>query len=92
LPDLDQTTGSALRNALNAAQQTGLRLDHFDPSVSQYLRAAQESSAHGYAVTFLAVAGIAVVGLVAVALLVRRPTDPGTTPSSASNPTVPVDD
>jgi EmrB/QacA subfamily drug resistance transporter len=72
MPDLTDQTGPALRSALEAAEQTGLRPATFDPSVSQYLSAAGEASTHGYVIAFLAVSGIALVGLGA-AWMVRRP-------------------
>jgi EmrB/QacA subfamily drug resistance transporter len=91
LPDLTDATSAALRDALLAAEQTGLKPDHFDPSVAQYLNATQDASAFGYGLTFLVVAAIALVGFVAVAMLVRRPAEAGATSSFASNPVVPVD-
>lgn len=72
LPDLTGQTDSALRSALLRAEATGLRPEHFDRSVAQYLDAANAASQRGYAVAFLVVTAITVVGLVAVAVLVRR--------------------
>ena len=63
----------ALRSALQAAEETGLRPAHFDPALVNYLFPAESAAEHGYAVAFLAVTAIALAGLVASALLVRKP-------------------
>jgi len=73
LGDLTAEQASQLRSALQGAEATGLRPDHFDENLKAYLRPAYEASRYGYTVTFLAVAAIAVLGLVATAWLVRRP-------------------
>ena len=65
-----------MRNDLEAAEQTGLNPDKFDPAVAAYLDTAQQASAVGYAATFLVTAAIAVVGLLVSAWLVRRPPVP----------------
>jgi hypothetical protein len=64
---------AALRNDIEAAEQTGLNPQQFDQALAAYLVPARQASALGYAVAFLAVTIIAVVGLVVVACLVRRP-------------------
>ena len=73
IPDLDSTSSAALRDALMAAEQTGLRPDHFDPTVAIYLDATRSASDFGYTVTFLAVSVLSLIAMVAVAALVRRP-------------------
>jgi EmrB/QacA subfamily drug resistance transporter len=73
LPDLTERTGGALRGALQGAEATGLRADLVDPALRRYLTVAREASDRGYAVTFVVVAVIALVGAVVVAWLVRRP-------------------
>ena len=73
LDDLTDTTASALRDQLQSAEQTGLRPDHFDRSLVQYLDYARSASRHGYTVVFLAVAAIALVGAVVTGWLVRKP-------------------
>ena len=83
LPDLTDRTGPALRSALVGAEATGLRPEHFDQRVVQYLDAAFAASERGYAVAFLAVTVIAIVGLVAVAVLVRRVDAPPTVRTEA---------
>ncbi|PVZ12111.1 MFS transporter [Actinomycetospora cinnamomea] len=86
LPPLTPDSGSELRDALEAAEQTGLRIDTFDPRVVSYLDAAERASDHGYMVAFLAVTVLALVGVVTSALLVRRPPDPATGVAEAEAP------
>jgi EmrB/QacA subfamily drug resistance transporter len=73
LPDLTDKQYQSLRSALEAAEQTGLHPNQFDPALRQYLRPAYLASERGYAVAFLAVSAISVVGAVATGLLVRKP-------------------
>ncbi len=73
LPPLTQETGSALRDELEAAEQTGLNPATFSPNVFDYLLVARSASDVGYTVTFLTTAAIALIGLVVVARLVRKP-------------------
>jgi MFS family permease len=73
LPDPSESTYVALRSALEAAEATGLRPEHFDPALVPLLLPAEKAAQHGYALTFLAVSAIALIGLAAVTLLVRRP-------------------
>ncbi|MDT7553704.1 MAG: hypothetical protein QOI16_2240 [Pseudonocardiales bacterium] len=80
IPPLDDQTGPLLRDALNAAEQVGLHPATFDPRVVGYLDSARVASDYGYSVTFLATTVLALVGLIASAVLVRKPVQP----SSAS--------
>jgi MFS family permease len=80
LKDLTAKSAIALRNALEAAEQTGLRPKHFDPALYDYLFPARAASQHGYAVAFVAASVIAVLGLIAVALLVRKVDEPDAAP------------
>lgn len=73
LPPLTAQTGAQLRDALTAAEQVGLHVDTFDPRVAEYIYAARAASDFGYSVTFLLTTALALVGLVATALLVRKP-------------------
>ena len=73
LKDLTSKTGAELRNALHAAEATGLNPHTFDRSVRVYLRVARSASDHGYSVTFVAVAIVAAAGAALVAWLVRAP-------------------
>ena len=73
LRDLTAAQYERLRAALQAAEQTGLRKSNFDPTLVNYLYPAKDAAQYGYAVAFVAVAVISLVGLVAVAWLVRKP-------------------
>ncbi len=75
LPDLTTATGDALRNAIGAAEATGLRPGAFDPKVKEYLGVAESASNHAFTVTFLVVAGLALLAAGLTAWLVRKPTD-----------------
>ncbi|GLZ44433.1 hypothetical protein Acsp06_06180 [Actinomycetospora sp. NBRC 106375] len=86
LPPLTAETGSELRDALADAQQTGLVPRTFDPRVAEYLDAARHASDQGYAVAFLAVTVLSVVGAVTSAWLVRRPPPPDTDVAAAEVP------
>lgn len=70
LPD---DTAERFRDSIQAAEQTGLNYSTFDPDLQRYLVPALHASDTGAAVTFLAMSGIAVLGLVVMAWLVRRP-------------------
>ena len=76
LADLTNSQYAALRNDIEAAEQTGLHPAQFDPALAAYLIPAREASAFGYAAAFLATTAIALVGLVVSAWLVRRPSVP----------------
>jgi hypothetical protein len=78
LPPLNDDTGLQLREALNPAEQVGLNPATFDPRVAAYLDSARSASDFGYSVTFLASSVLALIGLMATAVLVRKPTDPST--------------
>lgn len=71
--DLSDDRASQFRDSIQAAEQTGLNYDSFDPDLQKYLVPALHASDSGAAFTFLAMSGIAVVGLVLMAWLVRRP-------------------
>ena len=73
LADLSDAQYQALRNDLEAAEQTGLNPDHFDPALAAYLIPARSAASAGYATAFLVVTAIAVLGLLVSAWLVRRP-------------------
>jgi EmrB/QacA subfamily drug resistance transporter len=73
LPTLSSSKLVELRDAIDHAESTGLDPSTFDPSVHQYLFAAEHASNHGYSVTFAVVAVLALVAACLVAWLVRRP-------------------
>ncbi len=83
LPELDATTGAALKHSIQAAQATGLRIDHLEPAAVGYIYVARAASDHAYTVVFIAVAAIALVAACLVGWLVRKP-QPSSEPSSAS--------
>lgn len=73
-PAPDATAGQLIRlkDALQAAEQTGLRVNRFPADLVKYLLPARTASDHGYAVAFLAVSALALVALVVTAVMVRR--------------------
>jgi len=73
LKDLTGRQYTQLRDALQAAEQTGLSPHHFNQSFVPYLEPAYRASDRGYAAAFVAVAVIALAGMVLTALLVKRP-------------------
>jgi len=81
LQRLDETTSVALKDQIAAAESTGLNPAAFDPDLVKYLIPARDASDFGYSVTFLAVSVIALIGMAAVAMLVRKP------PIEAEGPT-----
>jgi MFS family permease len=73
LPDLTNKTEVALRNALEAAEATGLQPSSFDPEVKEYLRVAELASNHAFTVTFIVVAALALLAAGLTAWLVHKP-------------------
>jgi EmrB/QacA subfamily drug resistance transporter len=73
LKDLTARQYGQLRDALQAAEQTGLSPHHFSQSFIPYLEPAYRASDRGYAAAFVAVAVIAAAGVGVTARLVRRP-------------------
>jgi hypothetical protein len=73
LKDLTARQYEQLRDALQAAEQTGLSPHHFSQSFIPYLEPAGRASDRGYAAAFLAVTIIALAGMVLTAILVKRP-------------------
>jgi EmrB/QacA subfamily drug resistance transporter len=63
-----------LRDAFQAAEQTGLHPNSFPADLAKYLIPARTASDHGYAGAFLAVSAVALVALVVMAIMVRQPT------------------
>ena len=82
LPDLSDASYRALKAGIEAAETTGLRVEAFSVKLQAYLGIARDASEQAYLVTFLAVAGIAVLGSALVAWLVRKP------PRKADDPSV----
>ncbi len=65
--------GDQLRQALQAAEQTGLQPQHFDQSLVRFLVPAFNASKLAYGAVFLVVFVLAVIGLLSSARLVRQP-------------------
>ena len=70
---LNEHQGQELRQALQAAEQTGLQPHHFDQSLVRFLIPAFNASKLGYAAVFFSVAVMSVVGALSAWRLVRRP-------------------
>jgi EmrB/QacA subfamily drug resistance transporter len=83
LPDLTAAQTDRLRDALEAAEGTGLQPELFDDRMVEYLRVAGDASMVAYEVTFGAVTVLALVAFAAVLWLVRRPSPPSSAPPSA---------
>jgi EmrB/QacA subfamily drug resistance transporter len=75
LPDLTQQSGSALKNALDAAEASGLKYGSLSPGVKEYIVEARDASNYGYSVTFITVAVLATIAGGLVAWLVREPSE-----------------
>jgi EmrB/QacA subfamily drug resistance transporter len=71
--NLTPREGQQLKDALQAAEQTGLKPHHFDPSLAHFLKPAASASDRGYVAAYLAVTVVALIGMAVVAHLVRRP-------------------
>ncbi len=63
-----------MRDAIIAAEQTGLDPSTFPEELRQYLTLAYDAAVWGYGVAFLVAGLIAVAGLATSAILVRRVT------------------
>ncbi|MFE0751108.1 MFS transporter [Gordonia sp. NPDC058843] len=75
LPNLTTAQYEKLRADIEAAEQTGLRSDHFDPEFTDYLRSTLDAATSAHVLTFGMTVVVAVLGVVASALLVRRAVD-----------------
>lgn len=73
LPDLAGEVGQRLKDALIAAEATGLNPSTFPADVQPYLVVTRTASDRGYAVVFVVMGVIALLGLVVCARLVRQP-------------------
>jgi hypothetical protein len=72
-PDLDAETINKLKDVLIGDEQTGLKVSDFGEYVQTYLIPAREASNLGYAVTFLVVTALSLVGAASAWWLVRKP-------------------
>jgi hypothetical protein len=84
LKDLTARQYAQLRDALQAAEQTGLSPHHFSQSFIPYLEPAYRASDRGYAAAFVAVTIIALAGMVSTACLIKRPTTSRTAAGKAA--------
>ena len=83
LADLTAREGQQLKAALQAAEQTGLSPHRFNPALVQFLAPAARASDRGYVAAYLAVTVVALIGVVVVACLVRRPAAVVSAPTEA---------
>lgn len=67
---------AVLKDRLLAAESTGLHPSSFDSTLFPYLLAARRASEYGYAITFVAVAVLGVIGLLLALRLVRKVEQP----------------
>jgi EmrB/QacA subfamily drug resistance transporter len=73
LPGLSAAQAAQFKNAIMAAENTGLNPGTFDRALARYLEPAQSASQNGYSVAFLAVSAACLVALVLMFRLVRKP-------------------
>lgn len=76
LPSLSPQLGGHLKDAIISAEQTGLNPSQFPKALRIYLPDAYVGSVWGMAAAFLTVTALALVGVAAVLLLVRKPSRP----------------
>jgi EmrB/QacA subfamily drug resistance transporter len=74
LPKLSAAQSVQFKNAIAAAESTGLRPQSFDHSLAQYLLPARTASVDGYAAAFVAVSVLSLIALVLMLRLIRKPT------------------
>jgi len=83
IPDFAPGTENRLRDAIEAAEATGLHPDSFDPDLQKYLQATETASNLGYEITFIVVAAIALAAAAVTGWLVRKPPeDPNADPNA----------
>jgi EmrB/QacA subfamily drug resistance transporter len=88
LPGLTAQQAAQFKNALMAAENTGLRPDTFSSGLAQYLRPARDASENGYSAAFLAVSVTCLVAMFLMFRLVRKPPpDPDETEAAAADDT-----
>jgi hypothetical protein len=61
------------KNALTAAESTGLQPRSFASSLHQYLLPARAASEYGYSVAFIVVSVVCLVALILMIRLIRKP-------------------
>ena len=73
LPQLTPQQGAQFKNAINAAESTGLQPKAFNGSLVHYLLPARAASNDGYSAAFLAVSVVCLVALFLMIRLIRKP-------------------
>jgi MFS family permease len=73
LPHLSAAQAQRFKDAIMAAESTGLRPQSFDSALARYLGPARAASADGYSAAFAAMSVLALVALVLMIYLIRRP-------------------
>ncbi len=73
LPHMTRQQGQQFKDAIIAAESTGLRPNSFNSSLAQYLLPARAASEDGYSVAFVAVSVLCLVALIFMIRLVRKP-------------------
>ncbi len=76
LPAMTRQQGQHFKDALAAAESTGLQPKSFNSSLAQYLLPARAASEDGYSAAFVAVSVLCLVALVLMILLIRKPPGP----------------
>jgi EmrB/QacA subfamily drug resistance transporter len=84
IPEMTPRQALQFRNALYAAENTGLQPRSFNGSVREYLLPARAASELGYSVAFIAVSAACLVALVLMIRLIRKPPDVPDLPQQAS--------
>jgi len=77
LSALTRQQGQQFKDALTAAESTGLQPKSFNSSLEQYLLPARAASEYGYSAAFLAVSVLCLVALILMIALVRKPAGTG---------------
>lgn len=73
LPDMTRQQAQQFKDALTAAESTGLRPKSFNSALAQYLLPARAASEDGYSAAFAAVSVLCLVALVLMIRLIRKP-------------------
>ncbi len=75
LSDLTRQSGQQLKDAIVAAEQTGLNPSTFDPAFKDYLGYTLDASQWGFSAAFLAVLALSAVGALLTWRTVRKPVE-----------------
>jgi EmrB/QacA subfamily drug resistance transporter len=89
LPKMTRQQGQQFKNAIAAAEDTGLRPKSFNSALAHYLLPARAASEDGYSAAFVAVSLLCLVALVLMIRLIRKPRaepEPEPEPAEAASP------